>query len=371
MNNPPTIDMGQLPVRRFRAEQARPFGSPRIRTVARLDAWEAAGGGEVQMTATRRELQALGLDTRPWRPWDAGEVRPGDVTHFFGSCREFQTVVDAMRRRGVRTVLSTIAWFDWRNVWREPVSPARRLAAAARYAARAALPRLPSWRRRLYHSVDLLLPNSQAEAEQLMRLFEVPAKRIRVVPNGVEERFADVSPDLFRRRHGRDEFVLCVGRIEPRKNQLGLIRALHDSGIKLVIIGSPAPGHEQYAKACRLAADDEVSFLGHIDRDDPMLASAYSACRCFALASWYETPSLAALEAALTGAPLVLPAGGCAREYFGPSARYVTPDDRRGIRDAVLSAFDESRSTELAELIRRQFSWRRVAEVTKAAYESL
>ncbi|MGC3967136.1 MAG: glycosyltransferase [Pirellulales bacterium] len=118
-----------------------------------------------------------------------------------------------------------------------------RLRQTVQYAVRAACPAIASWRRRLYHSADLLLPNSQAEAEQLMRLFQVPPSRIRIVPNGVEEHFADADPQLFRTHIGWDNFVLCPGRIEPRKNQLSLIRALHGSGIRLVFAGEAATGH--------------------------------------------------------------------------------------------------------------------------------
>jgi glycosyltransferase involved in cell wall biosynthesis len=345
--------------------------SYRVRAVARFDACAARGGGEVQMSSTLAALGAADIDARAWRPWDDDEVRAGDIVHFFGSRPEFIPLVEAMRSRGAKTVLSTIAWFDWRNIWREPQSLAARVSATARYAIRSALPSIAGWRRRLYHGVDLLLPNSQAEAEQLLRLFQVPPQRIRVVPNGVEERFAAADSDLIRRRLGSDPFVLCVGRIEPRKNQLSLIRALRHSGLKLVVIGAAAPGHDQYFEACRLAADENVRFLGHVDRNDPLLASAYATCQCLALTSWYETPSLAALEAAMTGTPLVLPSGGCAREYFGSLAAYVAPHDLAEIRRTVLRAAGQSRSRELAELVRSQFTWQAVADATKAAYESL
>jgi glycosyltransferase involved in cell wall biosynthesis len=359
----------RIPQQPDRAKQSA--ATYRVRAVARFDAYAARGGGEVQMSSTIAALTAADVDARAWRPWDDDEIRPGDVVHFFGSRTEFVPLVEAMRRRGAKTVLSTIAWFDWRNAWREPQSLASRFAATARYAIRSSFPSIRSWRRRLYHGVDLLLPNSQAEAEQLMRLFQVPPQRIRVVPNGVEQRFAAADTDLARRHIGSDPLVLCVGRIEPRKNQLSLIRALRRSGLKLAIIGAVAPGHDRYFEACRLAADENVRFLGHVDRNDPLLASAYAACQCLALTSWYETPSLAALEAAMTGTPLVLPSGGCAREYFGSLATYVAPHDLEEIRRAVIRAAGQSRSRELAELVRGQFTWQAVADATKAAYESL
>ncbi len=343
----------------------------RIRTAARLDAWSAGGGGEVQMAATTRELHRLGIDARPWRPWDADELQAGDVVHFFGSRPEFVEPAEALKTRDVRVVVSTIAWFDWRNTLREPTSLVRRSCDLARYAMRAALPRLPSWRRRLYQAADLLLPNSLAEAEQLIRLFQMPRAKVRIVPNGVDPRFAAADARQFQACYGHDPFVLCPGRIEPRKNQLALIRALHGKGIRLVLLGDVVTGHERYAAACRAAADDLVLFIGGVRHDDPLLASAYAACRCVALTSWYETPSLAALEAALCGTPLVLPSGGSAREYFGPLARYVAPHDLAEIHAAVSAAAAESRSSRLANLVSGQFTWQHVAEATWAAYDAL
>ncbi|MCE9606261.1 MAG: glycosyltransferase [Planctomycetia bacterium] len=348
------------------ALSTKPF---RVRTIGRFDACAAPGGGEVQLMQTTAGLREAGLDARLWRPWEDSLNHDVDLLHFFGSRQDFLPLVEAARRNGKRVALSTIAWFDWRNAWRESAGWLARGRAAARYAVRAALPGLSSWRRRLYHTADLLLPNSQSEAEQLMRLFEVPAEKIRVVPNGFDERFALADDQAFTRRFGLRDFVLCVGRIEPRKNQLGLIRALRNSGQTLVILGDVVPGHEKYAATCRHEADSNVHFLGALGHNDPLLASAYAACRCLTLVGWYETPGLAALEAAATGTPLVLPRGGCAEEYFGPHAEYVLPHDLKQIHSAVLRAIERPRSAELSRLVADSFTWKQVAVATRAAYE--
>ena len=47
---------------------------------------------------------------------------------------------------------------------------------------------------------------------------------IRVVPNGADLRFARATPARFIARFCVDDFVFSPGRIEPRKNQLQLIR---------------------------------------------------------------------------------------------------------------------------------------------------
>ncbi|MCX7428271.1 MAG: glycosyltransferase, partial [Planctomycetia bacterium] len=279
-------------------------------------------------------------------------------------------VVGAAHRQNIPVVLSTIAWFDVAGYWRGQGTLAGRVAACARFAVRAACPALPSWRRRLYHEADLLLPNSNAEAEQLLRYFRVPASRIHVVPNGAEERFARPDAQAFVERFDVRDFVLSAGRIEPRKNQLGLIRAMRGTGVPIVVVGRVVPGHEAYLAACRAAGPD-VSFLGHLEHDDPMLAAAYAACGCLALVSWFETPGLVALEAAMSGTPLVLPEGGCAREYFGDEADYVRPGDLRAIRGAVLGALGRGRNPSLAERIRRDFSWTTAAGATRDAYRKV
>jgi glycosyltransferase involved in cell wall biosynthesis len=322
------------------------------------------------MAALARALPSVGADARLWRPWEE-RLAEGDCLHLFGSVPEHLPLVQAARRQGAPVVLSTIAWFDLASYWREPRPLGKRLGVCARFLARAACPRVPSWRRRLYHAADLLMPNSQAEAEQLIRYFGVPAERIHVVPNGADERFAQADPGPFARRVGTRGFVLCAGRIEPRKNQLKLLRAMRDSGADVVVLGDVVPGYESYAEQCRRAADQRVRFLGRLDHADPLLASAYAACGCLALVSWFETPGLAALEAGMSGVPLVLPEAGCTREYFGQMATYVKPNDLGAIRHAVLAALRRGRSPTLAAHVREHFSWTAAARATWEGYRKV
>jgi glycosyltransferase involved in cell wall biosynthesis len=342
----------------------------RVRITGSPDAAVAPGGGEVQLAATAEALGRLGVDVQPWHPDDSRRC-DADCVHVFGSLPSHQTIIDAAHRRNIPVVLSTITWFDLAGYWRGGRTLAGRVAACFRFAARATLPALPSWRRRLYHDADLLLPNSNAEAEQLVRYFRVPASRIHVVHNGADERFARGDTQAFVERFGLRDFVLSIGRIEPRKNQLALLRAMRGTGVPIAVLGRVVPGHEAYLASCRHAAGPDATFLGHLEHDDPMLAAAYAACGCLALVSWFETPGLVALEAAMSGTPLVLPAGGSAREYFGDEADYVRPGDLGGIRRAVLGALKRGRSPSLARRIGRDFTWSTTARATRDAYRKV
>jgi glycosyltransferase involved in cell wall biosynthesis len=333
-----------------------------------LTALDAPGGGETQMLATARALAQVGVAARMWRPWE-DDLSRAHVLHLFGSLPEHLPLIASARRRGMKVVLSPIAWFDPLAVWHEPRPLLRRAAACGVLAARGAFPRWPSWRRRLYESVDLLMPNSQAEARQLVQYFDVPLSRIHVVPNGADLRFAEGDRRAFAERFGVQDFILYCGRIEPRKNQLQFLQALDGVQVPIVILGDPLPAHRDYYQACRLAAGPRVHFLERLDHDDPLLADAYAACRCLVLTSWYETPGLAALEAAMTGTPLVLTDRGATREYFGDLARYARPQSRAEIRQAVLTAVERPRSLRLAEHVCENFSWLAAAQVTQAGYQ--
>jgi glycosyltransferase involved in cell wall biosynthesis len=193
-----------------------------------------------------------------------------------------------------------------------------------------------------------------------------------VVPNGVAPGFGSATPDRFRAVYGPDDFVLYAGRIEPRKNVLGLIRAIAPIGLPLVIIGSPPPSQERYAAVCRAAAEGlPVRWLGGYAHRDPLLASAYAAARVFALPSWFETPGLAALEAALAGCAVVITPLGCTREYFGTRVEYARPDQPRVLREALQRAWTDGPDPLLAREVARRFPWTEVARRTAEVYEQV
>ena len=371
--------IARTPIRRFRpphltqllrGDRRPQQRRPHILLAGKLTAMSAPGGGEVQMQSTLRALTQAGVQAEFWRPWEQ-RLAEADLLHLFGSDPEHLRTVTEAHRQGVPVVLSTIAWFDLASCWHEQRSLPGRLAACAKFIVRANAPRIPSWRRELYQACDLLLPNSTSEADQLVRYFGVSEKKIQVVRNGADERFAEADPRAFARRAVGFHFVLYPGRIEPRKNQLNFLRAMRRTNVPIVILGDVVPGHESYYEACQREAGSHVKFLSRREHHDPLLASAYAACGCLALTSWFETPGLVALEAGMSGVPLVLPAGGSAAEYFGERAEYVSPIDLQEIREKVLAALARPRDPELAQHVRQNYSWRAAARATREAYARL
>ena len=207
-------------------------------------AFQAPGGGENQLVQTGRHLEALGVSVRLFSPW-TDRLEQARVLHLFGMSREGLELARRARARGTPVVLSPICWFEPAALWTLERRWTRKLGGLAAWSIRRMVPSLPGWRRELLALCDRILPNSRAEARQLVSLFGVAPQRIEVVPNGVLGAFQSASPALFRSRYGGEDFVLFVGRIEPRKNPLGLIRAVRSLGLPLVVMGeAPAETRE-------------------------------------------------------------------------------------------------------------------------------
>ena len=332
--------------------------------------WQAPGGGENQLIQTARHLEDQGVLVRPFVSW-TDRLDRARLLHLFGMSREGLELAKNAKSRGTPIVLLTICWVEPCAVKALANNHQQMLWELTKHAFKSFAPRLPSWRRQLLGLADAILPNSRAEADQLVRLFGADESRIRIVPNGVDSRFAAASPRRFQDRHGNDPFVLYVGRIEPRKNVLNLIRAAKLAGLPLVVLGDPVPGHEAYASACRAEGKAFVRFLPKVDHADPLLASAYAACRVFALPSWFETPGLAALEAGLARKPIVITPYGCTREYFQDQVIYARPDRVGEIVRGLRKAWREGSDPRLAGRIEERFLWSEAARATREAYDEI
>jgi len=108
-----------------------------------------------------------------------------------------------------------------------------------------------------------------------------------------------------------------------------------------------------------------------LKNDDELLASAYAAADVFVLPSLFETPGIAALEAGLAGAKIVITPYGGTKEYFGTMAEYVEPRSVASIRNGILRALAKKNDSRLQEHIRREFLWQRIAAKTAAVYQDI
>lgn len=352
-------------------------------------------GDVTQVRKTAEALETLGVAVRFS---DSLDPDPGDadVVHLFSTLQPHYTYLRLrhLKRMGVPTVVSTIFW-DWKPEEQREEAVRRhgrvryhlsRLAGALRphlpdrlryrlekrtapFAFQARFYRLEralslnDMRRYIYDNADVLLPNSDIEYRYLQEHFGTRNDYV-AVPNAVDPVFATGDANAFAQKFGPRDFVLCCAAIEPRKNQFRLIQAADALGLPLVLVG---PQEARYAARCREIASRNVHFLGQLSGAD--LRNAYAAARTHALVSYYETPGLASLEAAIAGNTVVVSDRGSPREYFGPYAFYCDPVDVESIKAALSRAWAATPDPALSERILRDYSWRKTAEATLRGYE--
>jgi glycosyltransferase involved in cell wall biosynthesis len=308
-------------------------------------AFDVVGGGERQLMACLRELPPLGVETALFDQWRPNFDRC-DILHFFSVMGGSLPFCDHVRRRGIPLFISPNIWLSEETVRLYPLSEIRAQLALA----------------------DRIVCNSDMEASRLARFLGLPAERFLTVYCGFEDAFAvPADPALFLARTGGEPFVLNVGTIEPRKNQISLIRAMKRfPGYKLALIGDIRD--KAYAARCFKEGADLLLYQGALAHEDPLLRSALAACAAFVGPGLMETPGIANLEAAAQGAPLVVTEVGSTREYFEDLAVYLEPDSEETVARGLAEALRRGRSEALRWHVTEHFTWKRTLRPLAEAY---
>jgi glycosyltransferase involved in cell wall biosynthesis len=326
------------------------------------------GGAAIQLLNTSRYLGDYGIDARLFDSWAPFHRESCDLFHLFASDVGMYHLGREIHTLQIPLALSPITYtLHSRRFIRTALAGSRVLQRIGYgvWTDYAITSDLCNW-------AELILPNTSDEASLMTEGYGVPAKKVTVIPNGVDERFVHADPALFKKTYGIDHFILNVGHTgHVRKNVLALIKALATIDHPAVIIGRIV--RTPYGEACLREAgkNKNILLIDALDHDSEMLASAYAACDVFALPSLFETPGIAALEAGLAGAKIVITPHGGTKDYFGTMAEYVDPHSEDSIRGGIVRALQKDRNDSLCAHIRKEFLWPRVAEKTAAAYRTI
>jgi glycosyltransferase involved in cell wall biosynthesis len=256
------------------------------------------------------------------------------------------------------------------------------------------LPQTFKWRSR--KQLRITVRRSAREAAQVIALSEharsdliatyrLAPEKVSVVPLAAPDHFRPVANEeeiqRVRQTYGiKDDYILSVGAIQPRKNLSRLVAAysrLRRVGPggklpQLVLVGKCAWLYDETLRAIKeLEVSDSIILTGYVPESD--LPALYSGALCFVYPSYFEGFGLPPLEAMKCGAPVIVGNQTSLPEVVGDAGVLVDPFDvddiaakiENMIGDSNLRAGLRVKGLNRAKL----FSWRETARQTLAIYE--
>jgi glycosyltransferase involved in cell wall biosynthesis len=227
-----------------------------------------------------------------------------------------------------------------------------------------------------------ILTVSHASKDDILRYLKVPAAKIEVIYNALDERLATPPADeavtrVRERFQLRAPFILYAGNINPHKNidrlieAFAILRKRHDGELKLLLIGDDISKYPNLRRLVhRFQLHQHVRFLGFVP--DATLAVLYRLAAAFVFPSLYEGFGLPPLEAMASGTPVITSNVSSLPEVVGDAALLIDPMNPTEIADAMWRVLQDPALR--SDLIRRgcarvkAFSWERSVARTREVY---
>lgn len=226
---------------------------------------------------------------------------------------------------------------------------------------------------------SIILADSRATADDLMRFYGTPARKIHIVYPGVEfpeKQPSDAEIKAVRAKYRLPErYFLFLGTLQPRKNIARIVQAYSrwqaanpNDPAALVLAG----GRGWLYDPAWTAGVDGIILPGYIDDADKR--ALYAGSLAFVFPTLYEGFGFPVLEAMLSGTPVICSNTSSLPELAGDAALLVDPLNVDAIADAM-SALSSDASLR-GELVAkgdpqaRQFSWDAAALAALAALTS-
>ncbi len=241
--------------------------------------------------------------------------------------------------------------------------------------------------RTMVQDADHVITCSDYMAGHVAQIFNVPARRITAIPNGIDPADLVAAPDaelpaLRAQFAAPDErLVLLVGRLVFEKGFHLALDALapiakRDGRLRFVVAGTGTAEAELKAQAGALGLAPYGTFIGWAG--DDLLHSLYRVADLCIVPSIYEPFGLVALEAMASGCLCVVADTGGLREVVpagGTVGLRFPSRDADALRELIEQTLTDEHTRERLVAEAREhvlrFDWAEVARRTQGVYRAL
>lgn len=221
---------------------------------------------------------------------------------------------------------------------------------------------------------DKIIAISAQTKNDLLNFFKTDPSKIEVIYPGFDTKFRDLSQK-------RENYILAVGTLEPRKNLPNLIRAYCQlptdiaTKYRLKIVGGVGWNDKEiYSALTNAKYKNNIELLGFVPDDE--LVKLYNRTSLFVYPSLFEGFGFPVVEAMACGAPVITTNISSLPEAGGNAAVYI--EDPHNVKELSEAMVTTLRSTSYREDLSKKslanakrFSWAKAAEQTIQVVEQL
>lgn len=320
------------------------------------------GGLQIQIQKTAEALMAIGVEVIFYDPWK-NQLPEVDICHIFSLDGTMIYHAERAAILGKPIIISPVFNSFQQQPWTTKLKVAfsKRLPGVYSDLKRA---------NRILHLASNILALNEDEKHLLQNIFNINKNICHVIPNGIDKKFAQATPDLFIEKYELKDFILQVASIEPRKNQFNLIKAVNQLPHQLVLIGKANGANQDYLKKCQNIAGKNVHFLGQFTHGDPMLESAFAAAKLFVLPSYSEVMPLTIYEAALAGCKLATSLNVPIHPDIDKFVPRFPTDDYAKISTVINNEINKPMNPLLLDTVSKMSTWTDVGKMISDIYIS-
>lgn len=188
---------------------------------------------------------------------------------------------------------------------------------------------------------DKIIAVSEKTKADIIHFYKIPENKIEVIYQSCNEVFKKGisvvdQKKILEKYQISKPFLLSVGTLEPRKNQISIINAFSKLARKdydLVLIGKGKKYKNQLELFIKKENIQNVKILGNVTHED--LPAIYQATQLFIYISLYEGFGIPILEALASKKSVIAATGSCLEEAGGGGAIYVDPLNINEITSAI------------------------------------
>jgi glycosyltransferase involved in cell wall biosynthesis len=279
----------------------------------------AFGGFELQMLSAFDELQKNNIDVEKLNIWDRSS--DFDILHCWGLGLGNYENLYWGKRANKKIVLTALLGY-----YENSLENLKYLISKYFYKHRILM--------EMVENIDMMVLINEIQAEVAIKYFKVNPSKVKIIPNIVNERFFNYGKTPIYNENG---YILSVGNICGRKNQLNLAKSCIELNVQLVLIGKVLEGEEKYGNELDklISQNKNIIWIKGLKENSDELFNYFLNCSAFALPSFKEQQPISLLEAAVLKKPLITSSRAYAKQKYYLNSKLINPNSIVSIKSGI------------------------------------